>query len=508
MALDPILDAYQYVGKKHQLFVDNEPRWRFLLDSYLGGEDYRRGAYLTRYVLETDGEYQQRLRNTPLDNQCRSVIQTYVSFLFRDEAERDWADLILDPQLESWLRDTDLEGRSWSSFMKDVSTWSSVFGHCYVLISKPGIQALTLADQLSQDVRPYASLLTPLVVTDWHYARRPNGRYELDYIKYVEDVNGDSVVVREWTPLVIRTWNLDTRQMQASLTLEEPNELGRVPVVVVYNQRGQVRGQGISDISDIADQQRASYNEFSELEQSVRLEGHPSLVVTPDVQVGAGAGAMLVMPENLDSGLKPYMLNVDATPVGDLWSSIRNRRDVIDSMANTGSVRATETRTISGVAMETEFQLLNARLSEKADNLALAEEQIWTLYAQYQGREWSGTIEYPRSFSIRDLGREMAELQAARAAATSAAVLAVVDYKIMELLDEEPEEIVDAIRDFLPGTEAAAETIAVDVQDLPDATVTPHWMRDPVTGELVQVESALVHDRLAARGYQEAERGL
>jgi hypothetical protein len=35
--------------------------------------------------------------------------------------------------------------------------------------------------------------------------------------------------------------------------------------------------------------------------------------------------------------------------------------------------------------METEFQLLNAKLSEKADNLELAEEQMWRLFAIYQG---------------------------------------------------------------------------------------------------------------------------
>ena len=34
-----------------------------------------------------------------------------------------------------------------------------------------------------------------------------------------------------------------------------------------------------------------------------------------------------------------------------------------------GAVRATEARIQSGIALQTEFQLLNARLSEKADYL-------------------------------------------------------------------------------------------------------------------------------------------
>ena len=38
-------------------------------------------------------------------------------------------------------------------------------------------------------------------------------------------------------------------------------------------------------------------------------------------------------------------------------------------MAHMGAVRGTEAMTQSGVAMQTEFQMLNAKLAEKADIL-------------------------------------------------------------------------------------------------------------------------------------------
>ena len=184
--------------------------------------------------------------------------------------------------------------------------------------------------------------------------------------------------------------------------------------------------------------------------------------------------------------LKPYMLNADATPVNLIYEPINNRVKMIDRMANTGSVRATEIATLSGIAMETEFQLLNAKLSEKADNLELAEEQLWDLYCKYQGIEWSGTIEYPGSFNIRDTGREVTQLGAAKAAATNPAVLAVIDYKLLELLDEEPEEI-----------------LAMNL--MPVATPPPqyqlHMMTDPVSGDSVDVTSAEQHDQLEKAGW-------
>jgi hypothetical protein len=136
---------------------------------------------------------------------------------------------------------------------------------------------------------------------------------------------------------------------------------------------------------------------------------------------------------------------------------------MIDRMANTGSVRATEVATLSGIAMETEFQLLNAKLSEKADNLELAEEQIWDLYAEYQGTTWSGEVEYPGSFNIRDTGREVQQLVTAKSAATDPVLLRVIDEHLMELLDE------DVTR--LPGTAVTTEVEAEEHPSLANLSV-------------------------------------
>jgi hypothetical protein len=96
---------------------------------------------------------------------------------------------------------------------------------------------------------------------------------------------------------------------------------------------------------------------------------------------------------------------------------------------------------MSGVAMETEFQLLNAKLSEKASNMELAEEQMWRLFGLYQGREWLGEIDYPESFSIRDQQREFAQLASAKSAATDPVVLRVIDEHILEMMGEEKERL-------------------------------------------------------------------
>ena len=417
--------------------------WEYYLESYTGGEEYRNANHLTRYQLESDREYNARLYSTPLDNHCASVISVYNSFLFRDKPNRDLGTLEGLPEVEEFLRDADFDGRSLCSFMKDVATWASVFGHCFVMVTKANIGATTRAEEIAAGVRPYVSYLTPLAVLDWQYGRSKTGRYTLTYFKYLEDHNGDVQTIKEWTPELITTRTVDTKNDLIIEETIEVNGLGMIPVVTVYNQKGIQRGIGISDISDVADLQKYIYNGTSEIMQSIQMDTHPSLVATPECNVGTGSGALIHMPENLDPGLKPYILEYTGAGVDKILSAIKQKEDAIDKIANTGAVRATEARTMSGVAMETEFQLLNAKLAEKADNLELAEEQIWRLFAVYTGFSWTGMIDYPGSFNIRDTGSEIEQLLKAKSAATNPIVLEEIDAKILDWLGVDEYDMVD-----------------------------------------------------------------
>jgi hypothetical protein len=421
----------------NELYQNYDDQWKYLLESYVGGKEYKEAGHLSRYQLETDGEYAARLRTTPLENHCQSVITVYNSFLFREEPKRDFTNNGVSFELEMFLRDADFDGRSLNSFMKDVSTYASIFGHCWIVVSKPNVGAVTVADEQAAGIRPYVSLLTPLAMLDWQYSRQPSGKVELVYIRYLEETTGELSIVKEWTMNEIRTTTVNVRTDQIVEEIIEVNGLGKIPAVCAYNGRSIIRGFGISDITDIADAQKFIYNATSEVEQSIRLDSHPSLVKTPETQAGIGAGSLIHMPENLDPGLKPYILEFGGASIDSIYKAIEHSIASIDKMANTGAVRATESRVMSGVAMETEFQLLNARLSEKADNLELAEEQMWDLWFLYMGQQWMGEIEYPGSFNIRDASKEIAQLKTAKDTATDPVVIRKIDEHILEWMGEE-----------------------------------------------------------------------
>lgn len=491
--IQTLSDELKRLLQGNLLYETYLPQWQYLLESYVGGQEYKDANHLTRYQLETDREYQARIQTTPLENHCQSVISVYNSFLFRENPDRDFEGLEALPELEDFLYDADFDGRSLDSFMKDVATWSSVFGHAWIMVSKPNVGAITVADEQALGVRPYVSLLTPMVVLDWQYTRAPSGRITLSYFRYLEETTGDLKTVKIWTPETITTTVIDTNKKTVTEQTVERNGLGMIPAVCAYNGRSIMRGFGVSDIADIADAQKFIYNATSEVEQSIRMDSHPSLVATPETKIGTGSGALIHMPENLDPGLKPYLLEFGGASVDSIYTAIKHSIDSIDKMANTGAVRATESRTMSGVAMETEFQLLNARLSEKADNLELAEEQMWKIWCAYMGTTWEGEIEYPGSFNIRDTAQEITQLQQAKAAATNPKVFDLIDGKIAEFLGEDPEVYFAA--DMAQGQET-----------LPAETVfEPHIMVDPATGKEYIARTEQEHLDYAALGYYHDE---
>ena len=258
---------------------------------------------------------------------------------------------------------------------------------------------------------------------------------------------------RIWYPDRIDTiYQKDNEEPSLIDTAE--NQIGKIPAVILYNSKSHKRGIGISDLTDIADLQKAIYNEYSEIEQLIRLTNHPSLVKTPSVNASAGAGAVIEMPEEIEPNLKPYLLQPSGANLNAIMDSIRHKVEAINRIAHTGAIRTTKQQVSSGIALQTEFELLNARLSEKADNLEIAEEQLFRLYAQFQNTTFDGEINYPDSFNIRDYASDLMFFQQAKASGVDSATLtkeidkeiarAVVDNdeklnEIFEEIDTKPE---------------------------------------------------------------------
>ena len=457
----------------HKDYKENINNYEYYIRSYNGGYDYTLGQYLNRYNLELDNEFNQRLANTPCDNHCKNIIQIYSSFLFRVKPSRDFGSMADEPSLESFLKDADLEGNNFNSVIKTAQNYASIYGHCFLILDKPTVQTRTRADELDQDIRPYISIVTPENALDWNFKREVNGKYYLDYLKVREEVDKDGgTYFRMWYPdridTVYQPDNEEPRVIDTAI-----NQIGKIPAVILYNSKSHKRGIGQSDLTDIADLQKAIYNEYSEIEQLIRLTNHPSLVKTPRVNASAGAGAVIEMPEEIEPNLKPYLLQPSGQNLTSIMDSIKHKVDAINRIAHTGAIRTTKTQVSSGIALQTEFELLNARLSEKADNLEIAEEQIFRCYAMFQNAEFDGEISYPDSFNIKDYAVDLQFFSMAKAMNLQSPTFnKEVDKEIIRSVIDDDEKLTQAFEEIDGQSEVGQFTQdEVQEEDVEEETV-------------------------------------
>ena len=449
----------------HKDYRETITNWEYFIRSYNGGYDYTIGQYLNRYNLELDNEFNQRLANTPCDNHCKNIIQIYSSFLFRVKPSRDFGSMSEEPSLESFLKDADLEGNSFNNVIKQAQNYASIYGHCFMILDKPTIQTRTRADELNQDIRPYISIVTPENVLDWNFKREVNGKYYLDYLKIREEVDKDGgTYFRIWYPDRIDTL-YQKDQQDPSIIDTADNLIGKIPAVILYNSKSHKRGIGQSDLTDIADLQKSIYNEYSEIEQLIRLTNHPSLVKTPSVNASAGAGAVIEMPDEIEPNLKPYLLQPSGANLNAIMDSIQHKVEAINRIAHTGAIRTTKQQVSSGIALQTEFELLNARLSEKADNLEIAEEQIFRLYALFQNVNYDGEINYPDSFNIRDYATDLQFFSMAKAMNLQSPTFnKEVDKEIVRAVIDDDEKLTQAF-DEIDGQAEVGQFTQDEVQE-------------------------------------------
>ncbi len=114
-----------------------------------------------------------------------------------------------------------------------------------------------------------------------------------------------------------------------------------------------------------------------------------------------------------------------------------------------------KTQVSSGIALQTEFELLNARLSEKAANLEIAEENLWRLYALFQNVKFDGEINYPDSFNIRDYATDLAFYQQAKAIQVPSPTLdKEINKEIARSVIDNDSEILDTIFDEIDSADS------------------------------------------------------
>lgn len=395
----------------HPQYEDHAGEADFFYRSYVGGKLYQKGEYLTHYLGEENSPgdaYLKRVRSTPLDNHVKTVVDIYSSFVFRNTPKRTLGNLQTNPQVNQFVDDIDQTGQDIDSFMKSINDLAMVMGNVWLLVDKPSYAVETQAQELAMGIRAYVCAYTPQNVLDWSYHKSISGKMILDYIKVIENESTHTVTLIEWYTDTIHKYVMSKdehgKPSQVLESYEYANPLGMVPFINYAPTKSPVAGIGYSLVGDVAYAQKYIYNLLSELEQNIRISGHPSLVKTPTTRATAGAGAIIEIQEDMDPGLKPYLLQPGAQSISGILSSIDKVVDSIARMTHTSAVQTIRNSPLSGVALQTERQLLNTKLADISHTLQETEYAIWKLFFAWQGFDQPADfdIQYADTFDIRD----------------------------------------------------------------------------------------------------------
>jgi hypothetical protein len=478
--------------QEHPAYQHHASQADYYYRSYIGGEQYKAGEYLTKYIGEENSpgdQYYKRIQSTPLDNQVATTIDIYRSFLFRNLPHRTLGLLHEHPLVHEWLNDTDQEGQSLNSFLKTMNDLAMVQGNQWILVDKPSYAVDTQAQEIELGIRAYAVNYSPANVLDWYYERNIAGKRELKYIKVIESNNDEFMNITVWYPDHVHKYKVEKDTLNKPSKIvdmqEYPNPLGYVPFICHSPLKSPTMGMGYSIIADVANAQKSIYNLYSELEQTIRISSHPTLVKTPSTDATAGAGGIVTIQEDIDPQLKPYLLTPGNSTISGILSSIGQLNDSIKRMTHTAAVQAVTGQPMSGVALKVEQNLLNARLADISDTIRETEIKMWRIWADWQALQLPEEfdIEYSESFDLQDEHARLEFLTKARASGVQNPLFQKeIDRQLIHMVVEDDEEANLMITEANEGFK-------------------PHTMTNPQTGDVLVANTEEEHLALGDQGY-------
>ncbi|MDR3622793.1 MAG: hypothetical protein P4L85_25795 [Paludisphaera borealis] len=458
----------------HPEWLSHQLRWRWLLDSWEGGEAYRTAVYgydmhgmpvrnLVRHKREypssfdpgyspqtgrpagsdqanqaTDDDYELRRARTPVPTFVAEAAETHLARIYSREVKREGPS-----KLVAWWRDVDGRGATIDQWMaSSIAPLLLVLGQLDLIVDHPatpdGEEIRTRADEIRLGLDGcVASYILPENMVWWRLDRL--GRYVECLVREVSD--DGSALWRFWDESSWTLYDGSGEVVKGPIA----HSYGRVPIVRVFDRRRpRCRNIGVPRYESIAEIQREYYNRDSELILSDTTQAHPLLqgpedFVKADGTVPIGPNWLLPKKKNTHGGAATYE-GFDVVPFPkDGAESIRlNKADLRDAadraalLTKPAGASGTGGSTIgqSGVSKRIDQAAGNDLLSKIAAVLGHAEKQLAELVLTVLGDGAVSTddreavrVQYPTAFDLstgEELARTVGQFQAILAAAGNA----------------------------------------------------------------------------------------
>jgi len=447
----------------NELYVLNSPEWRLLISAYEGVRELLRQGYLIRHERESWANYQRRLQQAYNFNYSSSVVDIFNFYLFKKPVKRDLSGLEKDNTWRTFERNADLMNDSLDEFLMEQGKYASIYGFVGILVDKADITFKTKEEELNAGVYPYVSSYHPPSILDWKFERDINGVPNLTYLKLLDDDDR----VRIWTLDKWEVWKLPEKGDQSGqpkLESSGTNTLGEIPFVWLMNKKGRFWPIGVSDIHEVARIDVSIMKNLSDGEEVIDYAAFPMMrkpkqaaLPGKDMPQKDEVGVTAILefdPDRPES--KPDWLEARvAEPIEAILKWIERKVAEVYRSTNIGGMAATEISTVakSGVALKSEFQMLNATLVRKAILLEKAEKEIIRLWLKWEKKEdlfKDIKIERSRTYDVEDLAQDLDNALTATTLIRTPKFSAYIKKSIARamlpaLSDEQMKEVMDEI---------------------------------------------------------------
>jgi len=417
--------------KTHEKYKNNVAEWRLLMAIYEGIKEIIRTKLINKHEREPEDTYKRRIAELFGFGYSKSVVEIFNFYLFKKPVRRTLEGLGKDKLWLMFFDDADMYGNGMDEVMMEISQYASVQGHMGILVDKASGSFENRAAQIENKAYPYMAKYHPPAILDWEFDRdAETGRPTLMWLK----LKDDNEQYRIWTPDYWEIWELpkdsngnpddSNEEAEAVFIGGGVNPLNVIPFVWHYNQRSKSVGIGVSDIHEVARIDLSIVRNMSQIEQVInyaafpmmrkpKREARPTDMNSPQQDDEVGVESVLEFdPDNPES--KPDWLEAKvADPVKAILEVVQKKVAEIYRAANVGGMASTEIQTEakSGVALKTEFQLLNAKLVSKAINAENSERKIVEFWLRWE-EMWEEykdkiSIKRDRSYDIENLATDL-----------------------------------------------------------------------------------------------------
>lgn len=410
-------DITEAVLHKHPDFVRWEKIYKFFEESYTGGHEYISGGHLFKHTFEDNEGHKDRLERAYYYNYCAPVVNTYNSFIYGQDVDRDYGSLADNPLFEMFLKNADKQGNGYEEVCRTGSKWASATGIQFWLIDKPAVPAATRKEEIDNELYPYIVRLSPRCVLDWGLDTYGNPVW-IKVKEGAEDrqtFDAKEQKVERYRIWYRDRWELyevtksDTGSGKAVKVDEGEHPVGEVPIVPVVHV-SECPMSGISLIEDIAYVNRAIYNWCSLLDEILYRQTFSQLVMPEDPKSpisdqALGTARGLGFPP--EARHAPHFISPDASQAAVISEQIKDGVEEIYRLASLEGGSGVE-KDASGISKAYDFTLTNNTLVSKAINMEDAETRALRIWAKWLEIDDPGVnIAYAREYDIIKLSEEL-----------------------------------------------------------------------------------------------------